>query len=245
MKHLLLCLALVSFCASGQTTPKQLVFNQHAWFSYSGDHRVSGPWGVHFDGQWRRSDLGLTWQQYQLRPGLNYEVSDRLLLTVGYAYTRTYPYNEGQTGAAYPEHRIYQQALVRHNWNSLRLQHRIRMEERFIKSTSSRPESWRYQNRFRYSAKVEVPISRKEDGRMEWYLPAYDEIFIGIPPNYGARPFDQNRLFVGIGHAFDEAKIEVGYLNQFIGQRNGRVFEFNNTLFVAVSSNFDLSELWR
>jgi hypothetical protein len=243
MTKLWVPVALLASVALGQTTPKHLDFNQHAWLSYSGDHPVSGRWGVHFDAQWRRSDLGTIWQQYQLRPGLNYEVSDKLLLTLGYAFTRTYPYGDFPATAAFPEHRIYQQALVRQSWKSVRFQHRIRLEQRFVGSATA--ESWTYRNRFRYLAKVELPISTKDDGYVEWYIPAYDELFIGIPPNNGVRPFDQNRIFIGVGRALGGAKVEVGYLNQFIGQGNGHVFEFNNTLFVTVSSNFDLSNLWR
>jgi hypothetical protein len=51
-------------------------------------------------------------------------------------------------------------------------------------------------------------------------------------------------LFVGIGRAGTAAKFEVGYMKQFIGQRNGRIFEFNNTLLIAVTSSLPISSLW-
>lgn len=72
--------------------------NKHAWVSYSGEHAVKGKWGIHFDGQWRRAELGTQWQQYQLRPGLNYQLNPNVLLTLGYAYTRAYPYGEFPVG---------------------------------------------------------------------------------------------------------------------------------------------------
>jgi hypothetical protein len=230
--------------AFAQDTPKTIDFNQHLWVSYSGDHPVSGKWGVHFDAQWRRSDLGVIWQQYQLRPAVNYEFSKAVLFTAGYAWTKSYPYGDfpGRTG--FPEHRIYQQLLVTHSLGSLRLQHRSRLEQRFIKYPDPQPRTWTYQNRFRYLIKAEVPLTKDADGNVEWYIPAFDEILIGIPPNYGARPFDQNRVFLGIGKAVSGAKVEVGYMNQFLGQRNGRIFEFNNTIFMTVTSSVPLSRLW-
>lgn len=230
-------------CAEGPP-PKILDLNAHSWYSYSGDHPVSGPWGIHLDGQWRRSDLAVNWQQYQIRPGVNYEWSDRLLLTLGYAYTRTYPYGDFPNQAAFPEHRIYQQALVRQTAKSVRLQHRIRLEQRFIQYPDGGPPSWTYQNRFRYLAEAEFPLTRRSDGSMEWYLPVFDEILIGLPPNYGARPFDQNRFFVGVGRALRGVNLEVGYLNQFIGQRNGRIFESNHTLYFNAVSTLPLTKLW-
>jgi hypothetical protein len=239
--------SLVFFAAysAGQALPKLLDFNAHAWFSYSGDHQINGPWGVHFDGQWRRADLGLNWQQFQLRPGLNYRVSDNLLLTLGYAYTRTYPYGEFPVADRMPEHRIYQQVLHRHGLGRARMHHRVRMEQRFIEYPTPQPRSWTYQNRFRYLAKVDIPIRIGPGSAPRWYVPVFNEILIGIPPNYGARPFDQNRLFVGIGRSAGAVNMEVGYMNQLLAQRNGRVFESNNTLFFTVTSTMSLSALWR
>ncbi len=138
---ILFLVLLAPLAASAQTDPKQLDFNNNLWVSYSGDHPVSGPWGVHFDVQWRRSDLGAIWQQYQVRPGLNYKVSDKLMLTLGYVYTGSYPYGDNPAPRAFPEHRTYQQALLRHALESVKFQHRIRFEERFIQRPTG-PSSW-------------------------------------------------------------------------------------------------------
>jgi hypothetical protein len=225
----------------GQTPPLSLDFNNHLWVSYSGDHPVSGPWGLHFDAQWRRAELGTAWQQYQARPGVNYSVSPNLLLTLGYAYTRSYPYGQFPAAGAFPEHRVYQQALIRQSARSLRFQHRVRMEQRWIRYATPPPQAWTYQNRFRYLIKMEVPLGSRNSG---WYLPMFDEILLGIPPNYGPRVFDQNRIFIGLGRSLPKANVEVGWMNQFLSQRNGRVFESNNTLVVTITSNVSLGKLW-
>ena len=230
-----------SVLASGQDT-KTIDFNQHGWFSYSGDHAIRGRWGLHFDGQWRRSDIVTKWQQYQLRPGLNFEAASNVLLTLGYAYTRSFPYGDFPVSAAFPEHRTYQQAIVRHRKKHVSLQQRYRLEQRFVRYPNSQDRSWTYQNRFRYMLKADFPLTKRADEKMEWYIPVYDEILIGLPPNYGARPFDQNRLFAGIGYSLGApGNIEVGYMKQFLGQRNGRIFEFNNTLFVTFTSNYSFA----
>jgi hypothetical protein len=230
--------------ASAQTG-RLLDVNRHLWVSYSGEHSVAGRWGVHFDAQWRRSSLGATWQQYQLRPGVNFELSPAVRLTVGYAFTRAYPYGDYPVSSAFPEHRIYQQSLVRQNVSGLRIQHRTRFEQRFIRYPNSSDRSWTYQNRFRHMVRVEVPLGEDRLGRPTWYVPIYDEILIGFPPNYGARPFDQNRLFLGIGRALNGFNFEAGYLNQFLSQRNGRIYEFNNTLFLTLTSELPISRLLR
>jgi hypothetical protein len=231
--------------AQQASLPKLLDFNKHLWVNYSGEHAIRGKYGIHFDAQWRRSDLGTIWQQYQLRPALNVRVSPDVLLTAGYAYTRAYPYGDFPVAAAFPEHRIYQQMLVTKRAHGLSVQQRTRMEQRFIQYPNTAPhKSWTYQNRFRHMVRVEIPLS-SPDNANRWYLPVYDEILLGIPPNYGARSFDQNRLAAGIGRAHGPWKAEVVYMNQFLGQRNGRIFEWNNTVVFSIMSSAPLSSLWR
>ena len=229
-----------------QNASKLLDPNYHGWYSYAGDHTVAGRWGVHFDAQWRRADVITRWQQYQLRPGVNFQARRNVLLTLGYVYTRTYPYGEFPVLASLPEHRVYQQALWRHLGHAAGVVQRYRLEQRYIRYPTTPDRSWTYQNRFRYMLRVELPLIQQADGKRLWYVPVSNEVFLGLPPNSGARPFDQNRLFVGVGRSLSAAgSVEVGYLNQFIGQRNGKVFEMNNTLFVAFSSSQPLSAWWR
>ena len=94
-------------------TPSFLDLNQHGWYIYNGDHAVKGRWGVHFDLQYRRANVATRWQQFQARPGLNFQATRNVLLTFGYVYTRAYPYGDFPVANAFPEHRIYQQAIIR------------------------------------------------------------------------------------------------------------------------------------
>jgi hypothetical protein len=137
-------------------------------------------------------------------------------------------------GPPFPEHRIYQQLLVTKRVGPLTVQQRSRLEQRFIRYPNQGPNGpWTYQNRFRHMVRVEIPLGNPDKAR-RWYVPVYDEIFLGIPPNFGARTFDHNRLAAGFGRAHGTFKAEVVYMNQFLGQRNGRIFEFNNTVMVSL-----------
>lgn len=73
---------------------------------------------------------------------------------------------------------------------------------------------WIYQDRFRYLPRGKVPLSI-------WRTT--------VRPQSALR---RDRLCVGKG------KLDLGYLNQFPGQRQRRVFEMNNALFVSVTSVF-------
>ncbi|MDX2149603.1 MAG: DUF2490 domain-containing protein [Bryobacteraceae bacterium] len=201
------------------------------WTSFNMDKPVWGRWGVHFDTQWRRDNVGFHWQQYQLRPGINYRISDNVLLTIGYVFTRTYPYGDYPVARAIPEHRPYEQLLVRHRVRGMRVSHRFRLEQRFIRYPTEADAGITYQNRFRYLARAEFPVGKSG----EWYVPVFNETLIGFRPNYGARPWDQNRLFVGIGRLTERFAVDIGYMKQLLGQRNGRIYEVNHTIMVSTT----------
>lgn len=191
---------------------------------YFGDHPVKGRWELHLEEQWRRHDGIFRWQQNLFRPGVNYQVTERVSLTAGYAHIRTYPYGDYPVPNAFNEHRPWQQMIVTQRFGRIRWQHRFRQEQRWIQSAAT-PDVWRYSNRFRYFGKGVVPMK----GR--WFGAFYDEVFINLPPNLNVRKADQNRAYAAIGRRVGRHNsFELGYLYQVIAQGNGRVFEHNHTL---------------
>jgi len=218
---------------------------QNLWANYFGNHAVSRRWGLHLEGQWRREGLGERWMQLLLRSGVNCYLAPGVTLTGGYAFVKTSPYGEYPVAATFPEHRIWQQALVQHKLGRrTAMQHRYRLEQRFIGQVRLAPEqeprrdSWRYENRFRYMARADIPLSQKE-GRPDWHLTVYDEILINFGGNVAANVFDQNRAYIALGKTVSPSmRLEVGYMNQLLQQRNGRIFENNHTLMVSVFSSF-------
>lgn len=204
--------------------------NLHGWYVYTGDHPLNDRWGAHLEGQWRRHDAGVRPQQLLLRPALNYRISERIALSAGYAYVGTSRYGSYPAQAAFPEHRLYQQVTVKQQAARLELQHRFRIEERWIGQTAP-AAPWRYQNRFRYMLRAVVPMSP------QWYGAVSNEIFLNLPPRNIASPYDQNRAFTGIGRKVNPyTRIEAGYLQQSLLQRNRRVLEWNHTILVGVYS---------
>jgi hypothetical protein len=77
-----------------------------------------------------------------------------------------------------------------------------------------------------------IPLRRKD-----WYFASSNEIFLNYAPRHGARVFDQNRAYAAIGRLLGkDTRIEAGYMQQTLLQRNGRILEFNHTIHVAVFS---------
>jgi len=74
-----------------------------------------------------------------------------------------------------------------------------------------------------------------------WGVAFYDEPFIAFGHNVAADVFNQNRAYAAITHTMGKAsRLEIGYMNQVVQQRNGRIFEANHTLQVAVYSTLAL-----
>lgn len=223
-------LLFVSACGAQTVTDR----NAHAWLVYAGDHAMSNRWGVHLEGQFRRHDLFNSWQQLLLRPALNFSVNRAVMLSAGYAYVRTHRYGGHPVAARFPEHRFYQQLLVRHKTGRIDWQQRERVEQRWLN-----PGAWRRQDRFRHMTRAAIPLSRAHPAGVYVFL--QDEIFLNFGSNYGARVFDQNRAVAGIGKPLGRiGRLEFGYMNQFLAQRSGRVFEANHTALVWFTSSLPL-----
>src|SRR3954471_12050044 len=130
---LLLCLSTLALPSRSNAQTIQ-DSNFHGWLMYFGDHPVSDRWGVHLEAQFRRTNVGLAPQQLLLRPAVNFTVNPHLVLTGGYGYVRTSRYGDFPAAAAFPEHRLFEQAIIRHKLGGLGLQHRLRQEQRLVGS---------------------------------------------------------------------------------------------------------------
>lgn len=225
--------------AMAQTpAPRLHDHNLHAWMVYAGDHQFAGRWGVHLEGQWRRHDAGVRPQQLLLRPAINYQLKRDVALSAGYAYVTTHRYGEYPVQAAFPEHRLHQQATVQHRSGVVEFLHRLRNEQRWlgqrVLSTAgdTGDRTWRYQNRFRYMLRLVVPLKRQP-----WYFASSNELFLNYAPTREARTFDQNRAFAGIGRLVGrDTRVEAGYMQQTLLQRNAKVLELNHTIQIAIFS---------
>jgi hypothetical protein len=253
-----------SYLLEAQSLPpfqRQSTYNEIGWIGYFGDHKISKKWGLHTEYQWRRDHFISYWQQSLARVGVNYKLNDKVMLTLGYGFIETFTYgnppiarrnNEGQE-QAFPEHRIYQDILINNDLGGFELNHRLRLEQRWLGNYYDANNvrinnNWRYLNRFRYRIRFAHSFKGPTIDPKEFYFHAYDEFFIGFGKNVGINTFDQNRINVGIGYKISkQSKIEAGYFNQIVEQprldtNKNPVFEYNNGFLVAITHNLDFSK---
>ena len=226
---------------------QKLISNQnHAWVTYLGNHKITNKFGIHTEYQWRREDGFNHWQQSLARFGIDYSIQPSLSVTAGYGWIVTYPYGEQPIAHTFNEHRIWQQLNAKSKYGRFELQHRYRLEQRFLENYIKNTDgsfargNYLFRQRVRYRAMVTVPISRKEMLDKTLFLNVNNEVFIGFGKGIGKNILDQNRFNLALGWRFN---IQIGYLNQFLIKSDGVKMERNNTLLVSTVYNLDFREM--
>ena len=189
-----------------------------SWLMYFGTHQIADRFSIHSEAQFRYYETVSNFNQLLLRTGLNYKADIKATVTLGYAYIDTDPtftdailedtfFTENDV----KEHRIFQQLITTGLIGNTRLEHRYRLEQRFITNSF---ESFTA-HRARYRLYVTYPLYK------QWYLSAYNEIFINLQDDV----FDQNRLYGALGYKLDKnIRMECGYLkNHFTGRNFDRL----------------------
>ena len=175
-----------------------------SWLMYFGTHHLNDKYSIHYETQLRNYELTNNFFQLLPRVGLNYKIDNNSMVTAGYAFIPTQTdFDEGWGNNMVTENRIWEQFILRNSIGSIKIRHRYRLEQRWVKNGNNTS----YKNRARYMLSFKIPLSKKEDFPL--FLSVYDEIFINISDE----PFNQNRLYTALGYQFNtKANVQLGYL---------------------------------
>ena len=165
-------------------------------------------------------------RQLLMRGALGYQLSENTGLYQGYAVIPTYEPKK-------VEHRSFQELLISDPWESFKLVHRVRFEQRLLEGSEN------IALRGRYFIRFTKPIPSLEN----FSLASNEEVFFNLNdanngPDTG---FDQNRLFLGVNYRVSKSlSFDLGYQHQHVNRRGGKDDVSNQILFFGVLSNFDL-----
>ena len=217
----MICMVFISNNVKGQKIEENL----GSWFMYFGTHKLSEKYSLHYETQLRNYKIVSNFNQLLPRVGLNYHIDKNTSLTAGYAFIPTQNiFDLGWDEQIITENRIWEQFILKNVINRVKIRHRYRLEQRWIKkvdviqisnNTSLSEFSTSYKNRARYMLSVKFPISKNEESPL--FVSLYDEIFLNISDS----PFDQNRLFAALGYQINkQMNFQVGYLRHRSGGLN-------------------------
>ncbi|BFO68657.1 DUF2490 domain-containing protein [Chryseobacterium sp. S0630] len=180
-----------------------------AWYMYFGNNKISKKLNWHNEIQYRNFDGVGDLEQLLIRTGIGYDLTENNNnVLLGYGFILSQPYVNGEKKENI-EHRIFQQYITKQKFGRFYLQHRYRLEERFLQDD--------FRMRFRYMLGLNIPITQKEMLPKTLYASVYNEIFL----HFNSPVFDRNRVYGALGYVINKnMRIEAGYMNQIQENRN-------------------------
>jgi hypothetical protein len=187
-----------------------------AWYIYNGSFFTKPNLEFFFEAQFRYREIVSNRQEIFFRPFGIYHFSKTANLGLGYMYDIGYADETFDNVQVTNENRILLQLILNTPVDRTKLQHRLRLEQRWIKNkilddTDSR-------QRFRYRLMAQIPIGSTSFTKGTFFVGVYDELFIDLTGGIG---FDQNRFYGGLGWQFSNAtNFQLGYLLQSFSDAN-------------------------
>jgi len=214
----IICLAFLvvgNACAAQTTT--------NAWFSTINTFRIDSNFSLNLDIQVRSTDKAEHLSTFIFRPAINWHFRKNMFFTIGYAAIQNRRSIQGQSGYV-PEQRIWQQLTVNHSLGVIPIQHRLRLEQRFIGRYTVTNGDFTtggnaFANRLRYFTRAIIPFNASKPFTKGMFAAAQNEVFVnlGNKSAVNGRFFDQNRLYLAVGYRLSKKfDIDAGYLNQYI-----------------------------
>jgi hypothetical protein len=247
---LLVILVLSTHFVFSQSGEREKVTQALEWFAITSNIKMTPRLTLMVEGQFRYADDFDT-QQYQARTALDIKLNDHWSVSpIAYVYTWNYKYGKQPAQFENNEHRIWQQVFYKHNFGRLKVDHRLRLEQRFIQQHHETTDGaviddgyTLNQTRLRYRLMGKVPVNKSNIEPGTYFGAFYDEIFFSWGEKVTYHKADQNRVFAGVGYQFDKnLNVMGGFMYQALVKSNGAKQENNIGFLVHFTYNVDLAK---
>ena len=221
--------------------PREVGSSANAWLDVATDVWVTPDLAVQLGGKVQRAELGAAPQQAEIRLGLQRAVGRRVRVAAGGLLAHNSPYGPFPAAGPSNERRLWQHLLLDQRVGRVTLQHRARLEERWIErpqplvdGVATDPDI-SFGLRARYRLQATTPLG-SGTGAHAPYVAVYDELLKSVGPHASTSLIDQNRAYAGVGVRWSPAvRTELGYVEQRILRRNGRQLEHGHTLSLTLA----------
>ena len=164
-------------------------------------------WSLLEESQIRSQNFFRNFNYYEFKGGLGYSFSRKLSALVGFG--RMITFSDGHNFAkpfVNKEWRIWEQFIYNMYTGRVKLENRIRVEQRWTSSLG-------YRNRIKYRLNCQLPLNGRRIRPGVVYLTGWDELyFTDSNPN-----FESTRMFGGLGLQLSKhTTIQTGYLHQVL-----------------------------
>lgn len=220
--------------------------NNNVWFHYFGKNMISKKVSFSFETTMRYANGFSEKQQYFIRPSLDYQISKKLMGSIGFSHYNTYSYgNPAMNKISIPENHFWIQGTFVHTNGKLKITHRLRDEFRYVGISVLQTngdfaiDHYDYRNRIRYMLLFNYPLIKKNETTKLFALLG-DEVFMNLGTNAGKTFINQNRIIGGLGYNFNaNHQIQLSYIHQNIWNYSNTFEESNPTIRLSYITNFD------
>lgn len=219
--------------AQTKTAPNQGGY----WLSYAGDNKINKKIGIHSELQWRNMYLDHSVQSILTRVGLNVYISPQAMATVGYGFIYSEPTEQDVIGSKVFENRVWEQLILRQKSRNVFIEHRYRLEQRFLNNVTNGTNQ--LDHRLRYRFQTLFPLYSINPKLRHYFVAFNNEVFINLKKE-PSRLFDRNRMFVGLGYQVSpKMNFQLGYLNQYINIPGNPRAQVDHIALLGMSYNMD------
>ena len=189
----------IGFCHSQENPENKL----GSWYMFYSTHRVSDKISINTGIEFRYYEVITNYNLDLFGTGISYHINPNTALTVNYSYLdidRSIEFTEISNTI---EHRFYEQISNKHKLWNLPINHRLRVEHRFLHTMDNNT----VQNRLRYRLGTKIKLNKT------LHIAANNELFV----NFTDEVFRENRAYLALGFNVDKTiKLQLGYMRQHI-----------------------------
>jgi hypothetical protein len=183
------------------------------WLSYSGDNKINSKFGIHSEAQVRNIFIKESVSTKLVRVGIHHYIRPHVMVTAGYVFLHNNPNSDYLAASKVTENRLWQQLIIRQRSQVIFMEHRYRLEQRFISNKTTFTS--RTDHRIRYRFQTIFPLYTITAHLRHWFLVANNEIMINFKKDPSLL-FDRNRFFAGVGYQVrPNLNFQLAYMNQY------------------------------
>jgi hypothetical protein len=162
-------------------------------------------WAVFGESQLRSQLFYKNFSYYEVKGGASYTINKRFSVLAGAGRFMTYSDGDNfKKPYINKEWRIWEQFVMNHYPGRVKLENRIRIEQRWTSNLG-------YRNRFKYRFNVTVPVTNKKIVPGTFYVNGWNEIYLSNSDPH----FEQNKIYAGAGYEISKhLTMQSGYLRQ-------------------------------
>jgi hypothetical protein len=176
-----------------------------AWNIVSLKLNLDKNWSLFQEVQLRSQLFYDNFSYYEIKGGASYSFKKRYSVLAGFGRFTTYSDGDSfKKPYVNKEWRLWEQFLVNNYLGRLKLENRVRIEQRWTSNVG-------YRNRFKYRLNAVLPLAHNKIVPGTFYVSGWDEIYL----SNNKPKFESNRSYAGIGYQIStHLTVQSGYLFQ-------------------------------